>query len=186
MRAVLGRMLGIIVAALAILGGAAALALDVGIAPVLSPSMRPTFSEGDLLVVRSVPTVQLKVGDVAVLADPDDPSRPFAHRIVELEHRALGIEVRTRGDANPALDLEALLIASPRTTVVIGRIPSAGRLVVALGSGIPRALMSLMMVLCLTVAILRSVGMLLAKRPTAGPSRIHHENVTVPCSSPED
>jgi signal peptidase I len=178
-------MLGIIVAALAILGGVAALALDVGIAPVLSPSMRPTFSEGDLLVVRSFPTAELKVGDVAVLANPDEPSRPFAHRIVELEHRALGIEVRTRGDANPALDLEALLISSPRTTVVIARIPSIGHLVVALGSGIPRALTSLMMVLSFSVAILRAIKMLLAKRPTAGPSRIRHGDITAALSSRE-
>jgi signal peptidase len=152
---------------LAVLCGATIHLLDAGVAPVLSPSMRPTFSEGDLLVVRSVPTGELKLGDVAVLAHPDDPLRPFAHRIVELEHRAVGIQVRTRGDANPALDPEPLLIASPRTTVVIGRIPSAGRLVLALGSGIPRALTSLMIVLSLSVAILRAVRMLLAKRSAA-------------------
>jgi signal peptidase I len=152
---------------LAALSGASIRALDAGVAPVLSPSMRPTFSEGDLLVVRSVPTTELEVGVVAVLAHPDDPLRPFAHRIVELEHRAVGIEVRTRGDANRALDPETLLISSPRTTVVVGRIPSAGRLVLALGSGIPRAFTRLMIALFLTVAVLRAVGMLLAKRSAA-------------------
>jgi signal peptidase I len=149
---------------LVVLSGAIIRFLDASVAPVLSPSMRPTFSEGDLLVVRSVPTAELELGDIAVLAHPDAPSRPFAHRIVELEHRAVGIEVRTRGDANPALDPETLRISSPRTTVVIGRIPSAGRLVLALGSGIPRVLVSLMAALFLLVAVLRVVGMLLAKR----------------------
>jgi signal peptidase len=166
-RVVLGRTLVMMVAALATLGGAVALALDVGVAPVLSPSMRPTFSEGDLLIVRSVPTAELEVGDVAVFAHPDAPSRPFAHRIVELDRRAVGIEVRTRGDANPAPDPETLLISSPRTTVVIGRVPSVGHVLLALGSGSARVLMSLMMVLLLAVAVLRIVEMLRTKRPAA-------------------
>jgi signal peptidase len=158
------RRLVIIGVMLAVLSGATSRILDAGVAPVLSPSMRPTYREGDLLVVRSVPTAELELGDVVVLAHADDPSRPFAHRIAELEHRAAGVEVRTRGDANLALDPETLLISSPRTTVVIGRIPSAGRLFLALGSGISRALTSLMMVLFLTVAVLRTVGMYGAKR----------------------
>jgi hypothetical protein len=56
------RGLLVIAAALSLLGGAMATVLDVGVAPVLSPSMRPAFAEGDLLLVRPIPTAALEVG----------------------------------------------------------------------------------------------------------------------------
>ena len=130
------RGLLVIAAALSLLGGAMATVLDVGVAPVLSPSMRPAFAEGDLLLVRPIPTAALEVGQVVLLTAPDAGSRTFAHRLIELEHGPDGTLVRTRGDANPEPDPQALIITTDRSAVVIGRVPTVGRAALVLdGTG---------------------------------------------------
>lgn len=99
--ALLAALAGILVGI--VIGVVAPLA-DVTFAPVLSPSMRPALREGDLLVVRRVPTSTLELGAIVLLER--DATTPSAHRVVALSRGSEGVRVRTRGDANPADDPE--------------------------------------------------------------------------------
>jgi signal peptidase I len=144
--------------------GASALAplLDVAFAPVLTPSMRPTFAEGDLLLVRAVDTATLQVGQVVVLADPAPTGHrtggSTAHRVVALERRDTGVVVRTQGDANETPDPASVSIAAPRTTVVIGHVPLLGHLAVALDDTRWRIGVGLLVVGALTSVVVRAAG----------------------------
>lgn len=71
--------------------------LGFGASVVLSGSMEPTLSVGDLLIV--VPTDELAVGDVVVYTSS---GAAIVHRIIELDTE--GGTVVTRGDANNASD----------------------------------------------------------------------------------
>jgi hypothetical protein len=67
---------------------------------VLSGSMQPGVSPGDVAVVRPVPIKQLAIGDVLLVDDPDAPGQLRLHRLVEVE----GAGLRLQGDANPTAD----------------------------------------------------------------------------------
>ncbi len=66
---------------------------------VLSGSMRPTVSPGDLAITQGVPVSSLRVGDVIVFT-PLSEARPVLHRIASLE----GDAITTKGDANSVAD----------------------------------------------------------------------------------
>jgi signal peptidase len=70
---------------------------------VLSNSMRPTVSAGDVAVTQAVPIASLRVGDVIAFYPPNDPE-PRLHRITSLTTIANSVVITTRGDANPADD----------------------------------------------------------------------------------
>lgn len=71
---------------------------------VVSQSMQPAISAGDLLVAVRVPARELRAGDIVSV--PTDGSRRFiTHRVVETEATADGSwALRLRGDANEAAD----------------------------------------------------------------------------------
>ncbi|MGO9178291.1 MAG: signal peptidase I [Candidatus Limnocylindrales bacterium] len=66
---------------------------------VLSGSMRPTVSPGDVAVTQAVPTSSLRVGDVIVFYPPNE-TQAVIHRIASLRN---GV-ITTKGDANPIAD----------------------------------------------------------------------------------
>lgn len=101
--------------------------LHVGFAPVLSPSMEPSFAAGDLLVTRAVATTDVEVGDVVVLPRPDAPGERYAHRVISRDASGDEVVVRTKGDANPAEDPQALRVVSDTVPVAVGDVPFAGR-----------------------------------------------------------
>jgi signal peptidase I len=89
--------------------GAVALLLAASVLPVLvgwqssvimSGSMAPTFSPGDVAVVRPVDPAALQPGQVLLVDDPDVPGQLRLHRLVAVE--AGGLQLK--GDANPAAD----------------------------------------------------------------------------------
>jgi signal peptidase I len=88
---------------------------------VLSGSMSPALSPGDVAVVRPVPTAELRPGQVVLVDDPDLPGRLRLHRLVEVEAGGL----RLRGDANPAAD-SALVDPSAVHGVGTLRLPEIG------------------------------------------------------------
>jgi signal peptidase len=75
----------------------------VRIATVLSDSMQPEMSTGDMIVVRPVDASQIKVGDVILFRSPADPSARIAHRVVQIAGGSSPAFV-TKGDANEAAD----------------------------------------------------------------------------------
>jgi signal peptidase len=74
-------------------------------ATMLTGSMEPGISPGDVVVTTPKPTAQVQVGDVITYNIPIEDHRVETHRVTEVIHRADGtIAIRTKGDANPAND----------------------------------------------------------------------------------
>jgi signal peptidase I len=116
-------------AAVAAVAGAAVVVIErVGFAPVLSPSMRPAFAPGDLLITRAEPARDVRVGQVVALPVPDAPGQRYVHRIVSVTHKLGDPVVVTKGDNNPTKDPQALRITSNDVPLVVGHVPGAGRL----------------------------------------------------------
>ncbi|MDQ2961057.1 MAG: signal peptidase I [Candidatus Dormibacteraeota bacterium] len=70
------------------------------LSPVLSGSMQPSVSTGDLALLWQVPASDLTVGDVVSYYAPNNSTTPTMHRIVALSRTDGKTTVTTRGDAN--------------------------------------------------------------------------------------
>ncbi len=105
-----------------------ALASTVGgfhITRVLSNSMQPTFSAGDLVIVRDTPVADIAKGEVVVLPDPNSSSL-FIHRLESVERTAGHTTVTTWGDNNPAPDAWLLDITSDTVPAFVTALPTHG------------------------------------------------------------
>lgn len=72
---------------------------------VLSDSMAPAFSTGDVVIVRSVPAEQISVGDVITYHSPAAGSADrISHRVVGVDRGSEETTFRTRGDMNDQRD----------------------------------------------------------------------------------
>ncbi|WP_255152029.1 signal peptidase I [Halorarius halobius] len=74
---------------------------------VLSDSMEPAFSSGDVVVVRSVAPGDVSPGDVITYRSPaadGSDVRRVSHRVVAVERVDGEVVYRTKGDANEAPD----------------------------------------------------------------------------------
>lgn len=112
---------------LAVAIGAAA-ALGIRTEVVLTGSMQPTLSPGDMLVVRGITAAEMRVGDIVSFAAPDQQGVVITHRVRKLHTRADGrIAVVTQGDANNTPERWTI---SPRGSVarVVQTIPGVGKL----------------------------------------------------------
>lgn len=90
---------------------ALALALFVGLAllprlglyrpvTVLSGSMRPTFSPGDMVIVRPEPVSDVRVGQVVSYQVPTGARQVETHRVVRILQGGAHPVIQTQGDAN--------------------------------------------------------------------------------------
>ena len=113
--------------------------LGVGVSPVLTGSMRPTYGPGDVILTRSVPTSTLHAGMIAVFTPPGE-STPFAHRLTSVTGDPTRPVVRTKGDANPTVDTWKVQLVAPATTVVIGHLPRLGAVMLLAGGPLGRSL----------------------------------------------
>jgi signal peptidase I len=103
-----------------------------GFAPVLSPSMEPTFHPGDLVITKPEPATAIKVGQVIALPVPSAPSQRYVHRIISVATKDGHPLVQTKGDANPAPEPYTMRIDSPTVPRVVATVPFVGRLSVLL------------------------------------------------------
>jgi signal peptidase I len=71
---------------------------------VLSGSMKPDFSSGDLVIVTPEPSRNVRVGQVISYQIPVGDHHVQTHRIVQIIHGGQHPVVRTKGDANNARD----------------------------------------------------------------------------------
>jgi signal peptidase I len=71
---------------------------------VLSGSMGPTFSPGDLILVRPEPLRDVRVGQVISFQAPIGAHQVETHRVIKLVRRGDRPIVRTQGDANDRPD----------------------------------------------------------------------------------
>lgn len=69
---------------------------------VASGSMQPTLNIGDVIVIRGVDPVELKVGDIIVFNPPKPyySGVPWVHRIISIQKINEELYVKTKGDAN--------------------------------------------------------------------------------------
>lgn len=93
-------------------------------------SMAPTYPADSVLVVRSVPAGEVRVGDIVTVTR--DGAVPITHRVVAVSPRVGGAELVLRGDANPADDPEPYQVS--RVGLVLGGIPFGGSALAAIQS----------------------------------------------------
>src|SRR5438105_2199559 len=67
---------------------------------VLSGSMRPTFSPGDMIIVRPEPLQAVRVGQVISYQVPVGIHQVETHRVISVLRRGANPVVQTQGDAN--------------------------------------------------------------------------------------
>ena len=77
---------------------------DVRLQTVLTGSMQPTFSPGDVAVTEPVAVSMLAVGDVIAFYPPDGQVVPVLHRIASIGPKDGSVAVTTKGDANRVAD----------------------------------------------------------------------------------
>ncbi|AFK18202.1 signal peptidase I [Haloferax mediterranei ATCC 33500] len=94
---------------------------------VLTGSMQPAISSGDVIIVRDVPASTIETGDVITYeldSGRSDVQRQ-THRVVEVVEREDGRYFRTKGDANEDPD-QRLVSADTVVGRVMMTIPYAG------------------------------------------------------------
>ncbi|GAA2676926.1 MULTISPECIES: signal peptidase I [Actinosynnema] len=155
---VLGGVLLFLVAGAAVAAAVAVIVLKIGFAPILTPSMKPAYNPGDLLITRATPVSQLAVGDVVVLPRPDMEGERYAHRVISLNTSEGKTVVRTKGDNNTDPDPQALRIESAAVPVGIGDLPGVGRAALAVGqAGWLRVAVIVLVGLALLLALKRAL-----------------------------
>ncbi|MBS1837735.1 MAG: signal peptidase I [Actinobacteria bacterium] len=122
--------------------GAAMLGLQVAV--VRSASMTPTITQGSVVISESVPSADLRPGDV-VTRPGRDGHEPVTHRIVASHRSGDTLTITTRGDAN---DTSETWEASARSTLQRVRwvVPSVGELVSVVRSNLALALGAVLLV----------------------------------------
>jgi signal peptidase I len=95
------------------LGGVVLLILTVVVGMVLglwrfavidTGSMRPTLDPGDVAVLTSEPTADLRTGQIVAFHPPGEPHLTVTHRAVSVKRTRNGVIIQTKGDANNARD----------------------------------------------------------------------------------
>lgn len=100
--------------------------LGIGFTPVLSQSMSPVLTTGEIVITKPMPKNQIEIGDVAILPIPNDSGQRFLHRIIEVQQMNGEVLVRTQGDSNASPDPWTLQIDSQNVPIVIASIPKLG------------------------------------------------------------
>jgi signal peptidase len=107
------------------------LSLRISTHTVLTGSMRGTFDPGALVITREVPTSSIRAGDVIVFTPPGE-NAPYTHRVVTVAGDARHPVITTKGDANPSPDPWKARLTAPTVQRVVGSVPGAGRVLLAL------------------------------------------------------
>ena len=72
---------------------------------VLTGSMEPEISSGDLIICKQIDIEKVKVDDIIAFFDPDSTgSAVLTHRVKEIVNENGTLSFRTQGDANNAMD----------------------------------------------------------------------------------
>lgn len=102
-----------------------------GALTVLTGSMEPTISAGDMVVVRPVEAGDVRIGDVVTYQPVSDDPTLITHRVVAKQVGSSGTTFVTRGDANGADD--APIVADQIMGEVVYHVPYVGHLAVWVG-----------------------------------------------------
>jgi signal peptidase I len=122
-------------AALSLIGCAAlssaVVLLHLGVRPVLSGSMSPTYGPGAIVVTKPVSVEGLHVGMIPLFVPPGEHGE-FAHRITSISGARENPIITTKGDANKAPDPWHARFTTATVPVVVGTQPWVGRLLVGI------------------------------------------------------
>lgn len=124
---------------------------------VLSDSMQPTFSKGDMIVVTPAPTRSVQVGDVITYQAPVGDRHVVTHRVQEVVEAGPQPTVVTKGDANESADPWRAQLTGERIWKVQFAVPAAGTLVRALRQDGVRHVAAYVLPALLLVIVLREV-----------------------------
>ena len=106
-------------------------------------SMSGTFEKGSVVFEKPVPVADLTVGDIITYLPPPDAgtSSLVTHRIVRMTPGEHGTVLRTRGDANEAMDPWKFSLVSDTQPVVEHAVPYVGHAMIALADRETRMLL---------------------------------------------
>lgn len=133
-----------LVAIIAVIGlGYLAIAVSLGtfqpIGAVISGSMEPVLSRGDLVILRKVAPADIRVGDIAQVEIPRAFQEQFGlppnnlHRITDIQQTGNNVQFITKGDANTNID--PVPVSPDRVGgIVVYDIPQVGHLFLFLNS----------------------------------------------------
>jgi signal peptidase len=107
---------------------------------VLSGSMRPYFSPGDLVVVTPEALDQVRVGQVISYRIPIGDHHVQTHRVTEVVRGGANLVVRTKGDANDSADPWSAKLHGTTAWRVRLVVPQAGWAIARLRSPLVRSL----------------------------------------------
>lgn len=93
-------------------------------------SMRPTLNPGDVAVLTSEPTADLRRGQIVAFHPPDEPRLTVTHRVFSIERTPNGVVIKTRGDANNATDAWRARITGKTVWRESVKLPKVGYLAV--------------------------------------------------------
>jgi signal peptidase len=117
---------------------------------VLSGSMTPGLPVGGMVFTRPVDPADIAAGDVITFQRPSNPAELVTHRVVAVDTSSGAPIFTTKGDANPAPDLDPVAASA-----VQGRLwfaaPHVGRLAAILHS--PQGLGVLIVLVCAVLGL---------------------------------
>lgn len=93
---------------------------------VLSGSMRPAFSPGDMVIVTPEPIRDVRVGQVISYRIPVGDHHVQSHRVIAVVRRGGQVSVRTKGDANNGPDPWTATLEGATVWHVSGVLPKLG------------------------------------------------------------
>jgi len=100
---------------------------------MLTGSMSPGISPGDVVVSVKTPVSELKVGDVITYSIPIDDHRIETHRVASIKRDDAGTtSVTTKGDANPGADPWVAVLSEDHVFTQAGVVPHLGDVIRAL------------------------------------------------------
>jgi len=131
---------------------------------VLSGSMEPVLSTGDVVVDDPIGPREVRVGDVVTFADSDHRGRRITHRVRSIHITGTRARFVTKGDANDSVERWDM-DANGRLGRVVYRVPAVGYLLMRLGD--PRAKLALIVVPAFLLALLELVRIWRPREPEA-------------------
>ncbi len=100
---------------------------------MLTASMAPGIEPGDVVITTPLAVSDVTEGMVISYHIPIDDHRVVTHRVVSVEHGAEGtVTVRTKGDANTAVDPWQATLQGDTAYQVRAVVPEVGHLITAL------------------------------------------------------
>jgi signal peptidase len=117
---------------------------------VLTGSMEPTISAGDVVVDERISPLEAQVGDVVTFRDPEDQNRQLTHRVKSIRRQGTHLWFVTQGDANNTVE-HWRISADGSLGRVLYTVPWVGHVAVLTKTPLGLALLAIVPVLLLAL-----------------------------------